>query len=201
MVGNGQTIGIWVVGLVVHLVALHIEIAPEVEGLRVVVLPQLPHVRPVVGVCDRQTRLAGGDLRANADAQLAHFTQGEIDLDVIVPGQVVVLIVVVENGPVDIGGIELIGANGRPARQERGLAGDAVAHRRQVIRRLDVARADEYARAGDARIAPPLAGIAAGIEMARVVAQEIGGGTKLVGLDGERSRIGGQGRNRQHGQQ
>ena len=37
--------------------------------------------------------------------------------------------------------------------------------------------------------------------MAGVVAQKIGGGTELVGLDGERGRIGGQGRNRHRGQQ
>ena len=45
---------------------------------------------------------------------------------------------------------------------------------------------------GDAGIAPPFAGIAAGIKMAGVVAEQFGRRTELVGLGGERGRIRGE---------
>ena len=152
-------------------------------------LPQLPLAAPIVAVGNRKAGFAGGDLRAGAHAQFAQFAQRVINLDMIRRVEVSRVKMVGEVRPVDIVRIERVDPQrGFPA-DETGLVGHAIAYGCQVIGGFNAVGWNEETRAVHARVTPPIPRVAAGIEMAGVVAADCRSLAKHIRLHRQRSRL------------
>lgn len=173
--GGGDVVA---VGLVVHLEAMHVVVLGQVEGLGVEVLPLFPAVGPAgrgAGGVPGEAAVCVVDLDDRVDVQTLQLAEGVVEIDDVAAGGRTVGVVVVEVGPVDVAGVQRIGAERGAAGDERILRADAVAPGGEVVMGFDNGGRRPDTSAVDVREPPPVGGVAAGHEVAAVVADDLGG--------------------------
>ena len=74
--------------------------------------------------------------------------------------------------PIDVAGVQRIGAESGFTRHEAGLIRNSIPFAGDIVAGFDDTGGDEDARAIDAGITPPITGVAAGIEVARVISSD-----------------------------
>ena len=149
------------------------------KGLRVEVLPLFPAIGPTRGGSGRipgKTAIGVVELDDRIDVLVVQLAEGVLQVDDVGAGGGIVGVAIFEVGPVDVRRVEWIVAEGRTASFKRGLGGDVVAPGGEVVGRfrLNYGWRGPNASSVDVRETPPIGGVAAGQEVAAVVADNLG---------------------------
>ena len=153
-------------------------------------MPQPPQPNPVIGIGNWESGLTGRDLRADLNIEAAERAQGITCLYMVSRKQIVVVIVICKNRPVDVIRIKLVGVHRRAPREKRGLITYAYQGRRALngAGRLNVSWRNENPRAGHARIPPPVPCVTAGIKVTQIVAYQFRRRSEHISLNHQRAR-------------